>query len=393
LTNKHVSSRYTAFSKPVALRLGAVATVLSVLGACSLNETIEERTRVDYKSAGTLPRLDIPPDLASPRGEGRFTIPETAGSERTASGFERSRANAVPSGASAVLPVADGVRMERQGGERWLVAQMPPETVWPLLREFWQESGFIILTESPETGIIETDWAENRAKVPLDIIRRTIGRALDSLYSTGERDMFRTRIERTPDGTEIYISHRGMVEVYSNTEKDQTVWQPRPSDPELEVEFLRRLMVKLGATQEAADQAGAATTPAPVAPRAQLSTEGGEPRLQIAESFDRAWRQIGLALDRGGFTVDDRDRSQGIYFVRYIDPEARARQASSRPGFFSRMFAGRKEETISQQFRLQVSDSGLQTEVIVLDAEGKTVSGIDRTTASRILALLHEQLE
>jgi outer membrane protein assembly factor BamC len=182
-----------------------------------------------------------------------------------------------------------------------------------------------------------------------------------------------------------------MVEVYSTTDKDQTVWQPRPSDPGLEVEFMRRLMVKLGATQERAEQA--ASTPAePPAARARLLTGQDEPRLQIAEGFDRAGRQIGLALDRGGFTVDDRDRSRGLYFVRYIDPEAQARQASSKPGFFGRIFGGRKEETISKQFRLQASDAGGTTEVSVLDSEGKAVSGIDRSTATKILTLLHEQL-
>jgi outer membrane protein assembly factor BamC len=264
-----------------------------------------------------------------------------------------------------------------------------------LLREFWQESGFLIQTDSPETGIMETDWAENRAKIPLDIIRRTLGRALDSLYSTGERDKFRTRVERGPNGTEIYISHRGMVEVYSNTDKDQTVWQPRPSDPELEIEFMRRLMVKLGATQERAEQAAAATESgaATTGVRAKLITEGAEPRLEISDDFERAWRQIGLALDRGGFTVDDRDRSRGVYFVRYIDPEAQARQKSSRPGFFGRIFGGNKEETASQKFRVQLIGSGATTTVTVLDPEGQPVSGIDRTTASRILKLLNEQLQ
>lgn len=370
--------------------------MLAALGACSLNEAIEERTRINYESASDSqrPRLDIPPDLASPRGNERFSIPESAAAERTASGFERSRATARATSGTSVLPTPDNVRMERLGSQRWLVTDMDPDAVWPLLREFWQESGFIIEIESPDTGIIETDWAENRAKIPLDIVRRTIGRVFDSLYSTGERDKFRTRIERGPGGTEIYISHRGMVEVYSTKTPtdEQTVWQPKPSDPELEVEFLRRLMVKLGATQEASEQAAAQSTQAQAGAGARLFTEGEQPRLQMTESFDRAWRQVGLALDRGGFTVDDRDRSQGLYFVRYIDPEAQARQANSRPGFLSRMIGRGKEESVSQQFRLRVVDAGAHTEVTVLDAEGRAVTGIDRTTATRILRLLQEQL-
>jgi outer membrane protein assembly factor BamC len=380
-------------SKPAARAAGVLAATIAVtaLGGCSINEFLDERSRIDYQSAGKLPPLDVPPDLANPRGDGRFAIPERAATERTASGFERSRATQ-GARASTVLPETPGVRMERLGNDRWLVTNLPPEQVWQMLREFWQESGFLIQSESPETGIIETDWAENRAKIPLDFIRRTLGRALDTLYSTGERDKFRTRIERSAQGTEIYVSHRGMVEVYSTRDQDQTVWQPRPSEPELEIEFMRRMMVKLGSTQERADQQAAEVSKMQVAGRTKLSLEGEQPRLDIPEGFDRAWRQIGLALDRGGFTIDDRDRSRGLYFVRYIDPEAQARQANTRPGFFGRLFGRGSQEEISQQFQLLAQASTVGTTVTVLDPQGRAVTGIDRTTAGKILTLLNEQL-
>lgn len=384
-----MKSRYR---KPAARITGLLSIVL-MIGGCSINEYLDERSRVDYQSAGKLPSLDIPPDLASPRSDGRFTVPERSAAERTASGYERSRTALDGARSSTVLPDTRGVTMERLGSDRWLVSDLTPEQVWPLLREFWQESGFIIQIESPQTGILETDWAENRAKIPLDFIRRTIGRALDSLYSTGERDKFRTRIERGASGTEIYVSHRGMIEVYSSSNEDQTVWQPRPTDPELEIEFMRRMMIKLGASQEQADQQAAEVASTQVPGQTRLVLDGEQPRLDIPESFDRAWRQIGLALDRGGFTVDDRDRSRGLYFVRYIDPEARARQANSRPGFLGRLFGAGKQEEISQQFQLLAQSSAQGTSVVVLDPQGKAVTGIDRTTAGKILTLLDEQLK
>jgi outer membrane protein assembly factor BamC len=381
-------------SVPFLARLLAFVMVALALGGCSINEYLDERGRVDYKSTGKRPSLDIPPDLASPRGDGRFNIPDRGADTRTASGFERSRTGVQQSRASTVLPETAGVQMVRQGSERWLVTEMNPDQVWPILREFWQESGFIIDTESRETGILETDWAENRAKIPQDVIRRTIGKVFDQIYSTGERDKFRTRIERGAQGTEIYVSHRGMLEVFSNRDQDQTVWQPRPTDPELEIEFLRRLMVKLGGTQEAAaQQAGTTATSAAAPARATLVADAEPPRVELAEPFDRAWRLIGLALDRGGFTVDDRDRSRGTYFVRYIDPEAQAKAASSKPGFFSRMFGSKKEEIASEQFQLQAVAGGSGTTVTVFDREGKVVSGIDRATAVKILSLLHEHLK
>jgi outer membrane protein assembly factor BamC len=370
-----------------------IGLAASVAG-CGINQAIEDRTRVDYKSsAQRLPPLDIPPDLISPKGDTRFSLPAQSEAERTATGFERSRAAKAPVKSDKVLPLPANatVRMERSGGQRWLVTSLNPDELWPLLREFWIESGFILQSESPEIGIMETDWAENRAKIQQDFIRRALGRMLDSLYSTGERDKFRTRIDRGGDGTEIFITHRGMVEVYASAAEDSTVWQPRPSDPELEIEFLRKLMVKISGEQSVSD-----SRPAPVAVRpdrdVRLFAQGAEPRLEIADGFDRAWRRVGVALDRGGFTVDDRDRSKGLYFIRYMDPEAKARQDSSRPGVFGRMFGGKKEESISQQFRLVVAGAGATTRVTVLDREGKAPTGIDLTTASRILTLLDAQM-
>src|SRR5690606_12346511 len=153
---------------------------------------------------------------------------------------------------AAPLQVGD-VQILRDGNKRWLLVNRPVDQLWEPTREFWLDHGFNLDQEKPALGIMETDWAENRAKLPQDVIRKTLGKVFDSLYSTSERDKFRTRLERRPDGrTEIFVSHRGMIEVYNSAAKDSTVWQPRPTDPELEVEFLRRLMVKLGVPAEAA---------------------------------------------------------------------------------------------------------------------------------------------
>jgi len=227
---------------------------------------------------------------------------------------------------------------------------------------------------------METDWAENRAKIPQDIIRSTIGKVFDSLYSTGERDKFRTRLERGANGaTEIYISHRGMVEVYSTKDKDQTVWQPRPADPELETEFLRRLMVKLGVSEA---QAKAVAATAPAASAAKVTKVNNLPALQFTDNFDRAWRRVGLSLDRSGFTVEDRNRSEGVYFVRYV---AQLKNVE-KPGFFSRMFGATTPEPKPERYRVVVkSDASDLTTVSVLNANGQPDTS---ENAQRIVDLL-----
>jgi len=282
------------------------------------------------------------------------------------------------------------MRIERAGSQRWLVVTGSPDKVWTDLKDFWQNMGFIINVELPEAGIMETDWAENRAKIPQGILRDTIGKALDFLYSTPERDKFRTRIEKglQPDTTEIYISHRGMYEIYTNEGRTDTRWQPRPADPELEAEMLRRLMVRLGV-----DEARAKTMVAEAVQddRAKLLPDSGG--LEVLEPFDRGWRRVGLALDRVGFTVEDRDRSKGIYFVRYVDPEIDNRKQGEDEGFFSKLAFWRDSKVDANKmpkFRIQVKAMGDASVVQVLTADG----GIDQSdTGKKILRLLHEQLK
>jgi len=373
-----------------ALRAAAIPALAAVLGACAIGDTIDEASRIEYKSATKGPSLDVPPDLTKPAADNRFAVPER--SKRTASTYESARAaeRAAPVASAAVLPKVPGAHLERDGSQRWLVVELPPEKVWAVLRDFWQENGFVIKSASPETGIMETDWAENRAKLPLDFIRSTIGRAFDNLYSTGERDKFRTRLESANGKTEVYISHRGMIEVYTSSAQDNTAWQPRPSDPELEAEFLRRLMLKFGASEAAPTTAAAAVA----SDHARLAVSGGTQALDVDEGFERAWRRVGLALDRGGFTVEDRDRAQGLYFVRYIDPEVAGGRVAEKPGFFSRIFGSAKPRAdASRQFRIRIEGSGENSSrVSVLAADGKPVGEVDQRTAERILVLLREQL-
>jgi outer membrane protein assembly factor BamC len=243
---------------------------------------------------------------------------------------------------------------------------------------------------------METDWAETRSKVQEGMVREFLGKLFDQLYSTSERDKYRTRLDRTPDGkgTEIYISHRGMQEVYTTTPRDpassapgQTAWQPRAPDPELEAEFLRRLMVRLGAPDDKAKQLAAAAQPQQ---RAELvKGNDGAGRLQVHEPFDRAWRRVGLALDRVGFTVEDRDRQKGLYFVRYADPEAEMKEKDR--GLFARIFSfGSDSKVKAEQYRVQITSESEGSQVHVLNKEGVAERS---KTAQRILALLHEQLK
>src|SRR5574340_1257634 len=349
---------------------------------------ITESKKINYKSAEKLPTLEVPPDLVAPTADNRYAIPDTEGSgSATLSAYSQER-KAEPSAAPALLPTQEKARIERAGSQRWLVVQATPQQVWPVIKDFWQETGFIVNLESPETGLMETDWAENRANIPQDVIRRTLGKVLDGLYSTAERDKFRTRIETGKDGgTEIYISHRGMKEVYATEGQDKTVWEPRAPDPGLEAEMLRRLMLRFGVEKSRAD---ALLAKQQVAEQAHVVQEAGAPVLEMEDGFDRAWRRVGLALDRVGFAVEDRDRSKGIYYVRYIDPDVD--NASKRDdGMFAKLaFWRSKKAQSSPQLQIVVNEAGEKSSVGVTGTDGKPA---DVATQTRIIKLLHQELK
>ena len=378
--------------KKAALLLSLVA-----LAGCETISGMMDK-KIDYKTEGksSLPTLEIPPDLTSPARDNRYLVPETGKISATLSGYEADRKEQVGKGDGSVLPAVDNIHVERAGSERWLVvANQTPEKLWPLVKDFWQENGFLIKTEVPDAGVMETDWAENRAKIPQGGVRAFLGKFLDQVYSTAERDKFRTRLEHTADGkgTEVYISHRGMEEVFTSAHdvaggSDQTAWQARPSDPGLEAEFLRRLMVRLGVQEEKAKVLAASGQGKQ---RAELrKASDGSESLQVFESFDRAWRRVGLALDRVGFTVEDRDRQKGLYFVRYADPEKDMDTKDHERSFFSKLFGGSRDKVKPEQYRVVVKQAQDQSQVSVLNKDGGAENS---TTAQRILALLHEQLK
>lgn len=391
----HFSQSVVSSAAPWSVRWLLVAALCALSGCSSVGEMLEP-DKIDYKSAGKANKgvkLEVPPDLTQLRSESRYSVDNPTGTA-TASTYNAQRTagttNTVAPGKVApdVDPAAE-VRIARDGNQRWLVVKQAPEQLWPRIKEFWQESGFLLAIETPEAGVMETDWAENRAKIPQDFIRSTLGKVFDSLYSTGERDKFRTRLERGPDGTtEIYISHRGAQEVLTGQQKDRSMWTSRPADPELEAEFLGRLMARLGTDIKVAK--AAVNEAKPVAQRARLAKDTAGSHVLVDESFDRAWRRVGLALDRVGFTVEDRDRARGLYFVRYIDQKTDAEKKGGEPGFFARLFSSKDDKKPAQRYRILVNTAGEATRVSVQNEQGKAETG---GSGDRILALLSDQLK
>lgn len=379
----------TSFAAFSAVLLAAVLAS----GCTSFGDGLFSGDKVDYRGATVAAKpLEVPPDLTQLSRESRYQ-PQGGVVSASAAGTP-----AAPAAAGAALPptvalTAQGdVRVERAGQQRWLVVPQTPEQLWPRVKAFWEERGFSLDVAEPQLGVMETNWSENRGKLPNDAVRNTVGRLLRNLYDTGERDRFRTRIERTATGSEIYITHRGAEEAWADQRQETTSWRARPNDPQLEAEFLSRLMVALGGgTAEQARTAVAAAAPGSAAAagspgQARITAGGTASSLVVEEPFDRAWRRVGLALDRGGFTVEDRDRAAGLYYVRYVDPKS---VGKDEPGWWARLFGNKDNPGAAQRYRIAVKGSGDKTNVSVQKTTGEPELG---ENAQRIVSLLMGEL-
>lgn len=378
--------------------LFAGVLMAGIVAGCSAPQTLTDLGRIEYKTASQGQRLEVPPDLVSPKADERFAVPQRAGGT-SLSEFNRARSGQGPLAEvkGAVLPQVQGVRIERDRDRRWMVIDQPPAKVWPVIREFWTATGFALVKDSAETGVIETDWNETRPPVPDSWLRAQLSRALGSVYTSGTRDKFLVRLEPAANGgTEVYLSHRRLEEVITGAQKDSTFWTQQPADPQLEAEFLRRMMLRFVPDNVASAAIAASAAPgsstastSAAAPKAAQVERNGQPALKLSEGFDRSWRQVGVVLDRSGFTVDDRDRAKGIYFVRYVDPQREARAR----GLLDRITGTTSKDLSSSLYQIKLQDELPGTLVGVLTGDGKVVSSeTDRRIAAQIIGVLRDAL-
>lgn len=353
------------------LRIGISGIALaSLIGCSSLGF---DNKRVDYRSGAVqAPSLEVPPDLTAPASDDRYRVPQGEGEGvATFSDYSKGGAPVQQSrGAGAVLPEVKGVRMERSGTQRWLVVNDKPENVWIMVKTFLQESGLDIKSEDQAVGVIETEWAENRAAIPEDGLRKLIGKVkiFDSLYASGERDQYRLRLERGKDGagTEIYITHRGMTEVVP-ADGGVSRWQARPADPEMEAIMLQRLMARFGGeakttgTAGAASSAASAATSAPAGKTSLEETFDGSKIIVLKDAFDRSWRRVGLAVERAGLVVEDKNRDKGVYLLR---------PAKAEKGWLGKLKFWESDDDTGKRYRVNVKDGGTVCEVSVTDQDG-----------------------
>ena len=372
------------YMKPVV-----VAIALISMTACSGNK--KDLPKLDYQTqTRKIVKLEVPPDLTNPDQGNLYQVPAGSGAVR-ASDLSRRTSAAQQAANSDVLKSVKGVRLERDGNQRWVEVQgKSPAEIWPLLKAFWQENGFDIKSEEPGIGQMETEWAENRAKIPQDGLRRLLDKVgLGGIYSTSERDKFIIRIEQSKNGTtDVFFAHKGMKEVYADKKKDTTMWQPAANDPNLEAAFLARFMQYMGVDQQQAENA----LPQSVAKRSGNELARiDDNTLLVSGDYGRNWRRTALALDRIGLNVLGQNIERHAFLVQQAPNESEA-VSTKKPGFFSRMFGkGKKVEKPAAYPEIIVFVEPINggSRIRLLNKDGSAYNGSD---ASTLISRLHTEL-
>ncbi|HTR08852.1 MAG TPA: outer membrane protein assembly factor BamC [Paraburkholderia sp.] len=389
-------------------RLATRAVALLMAGGLVAGCSSPTPGKIDYRSDAKAKEssLAVPPNMLDETADQRSLPPQ--GGETSLSSLKQTQAAAPVSDQSQVLPQVPGMHIQRDGTESWLVIDnRTPDQVWPQVRRFWQEQGFLLVVDQRDKGVMETDWNETHPKISDGLVRNTLSWAMGNSYVGAERNKYRTRLETSSaGGTYVFISQKGLSEQVTGTNNDSSKWVPKPNDPALEAEYLKRLMMTLAnakpgvpdaqiaadadakASSNSAskskmpDSAAAATAAQNVAAVGQQSGSGSSSssgaqgtsgqysstELTLGEPYERAWVRVGIALDRANFTVDDRDRTKGIYYVRYVDPQDKT---SDEQGFWNQIFHGRKEKT-AKQYKLNVrAVTENQTRIAIVDDSGQ----------------------
>jgi outer membrane protein assembly factor BamC len=369
--------------------------LLALLFGCSSDGGYFSDSEREYRTQKeTVDDLEVPPDLSSSTIQDAMVIPGAGSASYEEYASQREKRTGSTIVAEEVLPEFDNIRVERDGDQRWLVIQAPPEKVWPKVVDFWRKNGLLLVEQNPAVGVMKTDWLESRADIKQGPITEFFRKALSGIYSSATRDQFRVRLERglEPNTTELYLTHRGLEERLKEDvsgEADTTYWTPRPNDPGIEAAMLRSLMVDLGVSAEQAETTLAVADQHQE--RSRLALNGTDSKLWISEAFARAWRVTGVALDRVGFAVEDRDRSRGIYYVKYS--KLLTKDQKEEEGFLSSLaFWQDDEDEIPKDTQYQVklrSVDDEETLVEVRDDKGEPTSA---KAAEQILSLIHQQI-
>jgi outer membrane protein assembly factor BamC len=340
------------------LRVVLVITLLINLIACSGTPEWKGIYSSESKEKNT-GKLEVPPDLSEPSISDSLALPNIAAGGSTYSAYT----NTEYKGDKVTPASPKGVKLIRDGINQWLEINTTAEKLWPQLRVFFTQVGFELKREDKKLGVMETNWLENRATLPTNWFSKLLSR----ISSTGLRDKYRARLEKTnnPNVTRVFITHQGLKEhAAEDINSIKIWWESRPSDPELEAEMYQRFLIFRDISKDAALKL---VTKIEAKDRARIFEKEDTKMLQVGEGFARTWRRVGIALDRIGLLVEDRNRSDGVYYLRITDDFRN--KVKEEKGWLASLFSSDKIK-LKERYLLSVVEEKDNTVISIYETTG-----------------------
>lgn len=333
-------------------------------GACASDGTINAQAEYEQATPRPSSELIVPPGLISPDVNSNYKMLYLSPEQNTYQ-----------------LDKVTNMHIMQGGSERWLVIKNKNvNQVFPTMIAYLKQQGVHIKYQNQSIGLIQTDWFDKNNVAKTSTVHQFfewIGlshgmNALPSLYT------FRVNLWQNKNDTQIFVTDYQMnvvpTDVIPASKQDiktesgvaSKTWMSVPPNPQLELDFLMQFMafVKLGPDEikpNTITLENVATLPSTEPKVARDKLNGST--LILNDSFDRAWWRTGLALERVGLGVADKNRSLGEFYVYPLQDDV----DNPDPSTFSRWFGDDKTnvQLPKAKYKIKLVSTGTQTTLTV----------------------------
>ena len=256
------------------------------------------------------------------------------------------------------------VKIQKISDQRWILVNSSPSQLWPRIRSILNRSGIPTARAEGSAGIIETIWLS---------------------YKSDEVNEHRFLFSITPgvqlNSTEISIVHQQRNRGDENTSQ----WPQSSENATKEYDMLSLVANELAAQPDYASVSLLAQDIGGDSKVEIITPKIADPYILIRLSYDRTWVSVDYSANRGGFTIIDKDRSQGLFLVNYFD-----QIEDKKSGIFSSLF-GRddNQEILEINYRILVQDVGTNVQVRLVSPEGES---LDKNLSLKLLNILRTNM-
>ena len=224
------------------------------------------------------------------------------------------------------------VQLRRLGELMWVYVETLPSTSWPISKSYWDTSSYKVINADPATGEIAINFDES-TKLKMKI---------EHGIKEASTEIFLVQVDKTSN------------EILSNPELIQTELSNL-------VNYFADSVGQFSGTSLAAQNLNEMK-------KAKIFVDNGQTVIELDLNFDRAWSSVTKAIDSASIIANDKDRSNGIFYVSY--------ESEEEEGFFSFLNFGRSKSRNATvfgdaQFEVKISEKNNKTYVRAYSKDGK----------------------